>query len=198
MPLPVQTPGPSSQLQRDFGLQGRVRLQIDETVVPVRLIADRPRAYFSGAVGISAGGVGIRTEIALVNTFAAQQVEADDVLIHATEFWSATAQRIDVVMPSAPGIAGFSNVTSEGPVSPPWGSPRSAFQSKNTAAATAGTVIYRVNTVSAAAEESLYRVWPFPLQVPGRVSGRQRSLIFRPNLDDRDLTIALLWSEPLT
>lgn len=41
MPTPIQDPQPAVQIQSDFGIKGRIRMQVDETIVPVRQVYGR-------------------------------------------------------------------------------------------------------------------------------------------------------------
>lgn len=73
MPLPVQNPRASAALHDEFNLVGRTRLQLDETIVPVAIVADVQgiaapglirRAYGRGTQGaVALERTGYRLEV---------------------------------------------------------------------------------------------------------------------------------------
>jgi len=53
MPIPVQYPGQANALQKLFGLKGKIPLSVDETIVPVALIADQMNSPWGDVISVA-------------------------------------------------------------------------------------------------------------------------------------------------
>ena len=106
MPLPVQNPNATDALQRAYDIVGRIKLALDEVVVPVHVVGEVPSAdqfhpeeyqqagigWFSGFKSEAAGGVGVNSACCLTNPADSGVV----AVIHEiyTALFGATAPQI--------------------------------------------------------------------------------------------------------
>jgi len=192
MPLPLQTPLPSSQLTSEFAIKGGIKLLLDEIVSPVVLLQRRPRKYAMGFATVANGGVGNRTEIAIVNTFFPEPGVNGEVHVHSIWMTSSGAQAFLLKWPTV-ALAGFADIATERFLdSARAGSPQAAFQEDNGSAETTGTSFLRFLTGANAAASRREDFDPPIIISPFGA----RALIIMPEADNVGLEGAILWSEP--
>jgi len=189
----VQTPRPSTLLTRLFGIKGAIDLRLDETITPVVDVGEEPRQLCMGRFNVAAGGAGLRSEVALVNTFA--QNSGLELRLHNIVL-STASQIFHLVIPSA-ALTGFSNITTESVVAPlRAGAPQGALQSSNIAGATSAGSFYELTTPAAG---QLQHNFLDPIVIPAlRVDVSPfRAIIIRPQNDNVAIRGSIIWSEPI-
>lgn len=196
-PLPIQGIRYSSALTDLFSLTGKLPLKLDETVVPVAVVADlSPGAYGPSAtasIAVAAGGAGNRSmvEISLPQVPSAQGAAA---IVDAAVFQaSAAAQTIFMgPSPGMPAPTSFAEKT--------WldvgmrGDPLVQVAGKNDAAAIAGVVASVRRNVRIM--ESLLVPLGWVLQA-NPDTGLQQGLMLRPGNDNETMIISFYWRERL-
>jgi len=193
VPLPLQTPGPAAQLTKEFAIKGGIKLLLDEVVIPVRAILDRPRKFAMGFANVAAGGAGLRTEVVLVNTFFPQLDQDGSVLIHKVWFNSGVSTAFELAVPTA-ALSGFADIATERFLDlARSGSPQAAFQEDNAAAASAATVFTRYAEPTVGTTRLITFEQPIILD---HAPGVNNAVILRGNQDNANLQCTILWSEP--
>ncbi len=191
MPVDLQTPRPAQELTEEFAIKGGLKLLLDEVMVPVRIIGDRPRKLVSGQFNLAAA-VGFRSEIALVNPIAPEASLDTTLQVHRMYIRSGSATNIEVAWPTA-NLTGLTTITTTRFLdNRRSGAPRAAFQQDNTAAATAAVVFAR-HDVAASAPSVLVEFDPHPIIIAPLFF---RSLLIRPAVANQSITLVLVWSEP--
>lgn len=191
MPIPLQTPRPAQELTREFAIKGGLRLLLDEVLYPVRVITDRPRKFAMGFFNIPAAA-GFRSEIALVNNFSPTQDQDGTVLVHRIWLRTNATVGIDLAWPTVP-VLGLTTVTTtrftDGGRS---GTPEAIMGQDNTAVATAADPFARLSVLAGQTSFPI-NFDPHPLVIP---SVAPRTLLVRPEIDERQFDITIEWSEP--
>jgi len=190
----VQTPGPASQLTARYAVKGALGLRLDEVIVPVEVIDAVRRKFAVGVASVNAGGVGFRSEAALINSLSFgpsildTSVEITKVIVRV-----ASTGTVELVQTDA-GISGFTNLTTKRFTDfRTLATPQSFVQSKNSAAATAGLVL--LTDTLLANEPYLFDFRDDPLIIGG-TNAQGTSLLVRPASDNVTFRVNFHWSEP--
>jgi len=194
MPLPVQSPEPAEQLEERFAFKGGIRLFLDETIVPVQVIAPRRRKYAMGFAAV-AGAAGFRSEVALTNPIPFGSTILDtSILIHKITAIGTGGTRTFNLLHTSAGIAAFVAQTTKSFSNFPLGVlPQGVIQEKNSAVATLGTIFSTRRALTNVEVE--WDLDPYPIILDTTVAAAG-TLIVRPDTDNQDLRVSFIWSEP--
>lgn len=199
MPRQVQNPRASDDLTREFNIQGRMDLRVDETIVPVKQIADARRIYFAAEAQVAAGGAGFRS-IVVVNNQSLNR--SDEVWIHRIQFSDPAGALLHYVVRPSAVIAGLAANTNVSPLRFEDGAAGagvvSTWETRNGAAVPPGTIIRSAYTPGAGGS-TIIDFDPFPIRLvggPPNTAVTERTVFFCPFLDNQALLFSAVWSEP--
>ena len=192
MVVPLQTPRASQQLTSEFAIKGGLKLLLDEVISGVIVLKDRSRKYAMGWGNLGVGGVGNRSEIALVNTFFPAADVDGTVHVHSIWVASSVAAAFNFTFPTV-ALAGFADLTTERFLDTVrQGTPQAALQEDNGSAQTAGIDFFRVLTGAAGVASRRTDFDPPIILSPNGA----RALIVKTESDNQSLEAMILWSEP--
>jgi len=193
----VQTPGPSEQLTKRFGVKGAIALRLDEVIAPVAVIEPVPRR---GAIGQTTAVVnaGFMSECSITAAFPLTTADVDTarLQIHVTKVHVSLHTVVGDVLFVRPagGVSGVTGVTAKA-----WkefqkgAGPPAQIAFKNTAAATTGLAIARF-FIPATEETFTFDFTEDPFILGGRDIAAN-SLIIRPASIDETIRVTFEWSE---
>lgn len=193
MPKQIQGLAQEEQLQDAFAFQGKLRLLLDEVVVPVAIVSDRSQRVLgrkaSATLSVS-GAVGFRSELELGLPVADQGQAGIEIFLEEIQILTTNAIRYDVGFSgglSAPNVQGLKEWV-EFPNEPaPSARPFALVQGRNNAVAAPGfRPVFRRQS-----EAGIVDVIPLGWILNASIDG----IGIHPTSDDETLTANFVWRE---